>query len=317
MTIRATSSVALFVVAVVVTSALVRLAAEPQITGSRAWLLSGESQGGNQISRSGCSGEPKLLRPCALEKARAFNPPRTPDGKPNIQGFWDRTNAEGHHTAAFVLEEHPAMPPEDQILAGKTLIVDPPDGKIPYRPEWVAKHQHIIDTYVDQQAICLPVGVPRHFLGPGFYRIVQSPGYVTFISEHAGHVRIVPTDGRPHIGPKPKLWLGDSVGRWEGNTLVIDTTNQNGQSMVSLTAKDFTSSDVHVVERYTLFDLDAILLEVTITDPKVFTRPWTMSWGKTRSRGKGLQLIEEACYEGNRSSVIAVPRLRFLGIDGL
>ena len=299
--------------AVVASATLAGIAAQQRpIEGPRAYLM--KENGSNPTPA--CSPVPAQLLPCALEKIKTFNPPRTPDGKPNFQGHWDRAGNREHRTAAFILEEHPSGE-AGQISPGKSLIVDPADGKIPYKPEWIARHPDMIKTYIDQQAICLPVGIPRHFLGPGFYQILQSPGYVTFLSEHAGHVRIIPTDGRPHISAKPKLWLGDSVGRWEGNTLVVDTTNQNGQSFMALISKDFTSADVHVVERYTMYDQDSILLEVTIEDPKVYTRPWKMAWAKTRAPGFQEQIIEEACYEGNHSDEIAVPRLRFLGIDSL
>ena len=279
---------------------------------ARSWLLGTVEGTGNQPSRSGCPGEPKLLRPCGLEKARQFNPPRTPDGKPNFQGFWSRTNGEGTDArTTFILEEHPQS---RGVPGGKSLIVDPPDGMIPYQPWAREKRAEIINTYIDQASICLPPGVPRHFLAPGIYQIVQSPGYVTFLLEHAGHARIVPTDGRPHIGPKTRLWQGDSVGRWEGNTLVIDTTNTNGQAFLSIVTRDFASAALHVVERYTLIDIDSILIEVTVEDPTVFTRPWTMAWGRTRMPGKGLELLEEACYEGNRSNELSVPNLMFLGL---
>jgi hypothetical protein len=286
------------------------------IPQSRAWLLGPIPEGtGNVPSHSGCPGEPKLLRSCAQEKAKQFDPPRTPDGKPNFQGMWARTNGTGTDSrSAFILEEHEGNRAE-QVPAGKSLIVDPPDGLIPYQPWAKAKREEIMKTYIDQVSNCLPPGVPRHFLAPGIYQIVQSPGYVIFVLEHAGHTRIVPTDGRAHIGGKTRLWQGDSVGHWEGNTLVVDTTNVNGQAFLSILPRDFTSANLHVVERYTLFDTDSIFFEATLEDPTVFTRPWTIAWGRTRMPGKNLELFEEACHEGNRSDTFSVPNLMFLGLD--
>lgn len=313
MKIRIDHLMPLVVAAVVLSLPPVRVAGQapaPGPTGTRAWLLEkdGDLAGvGNFRSPSGCPAVASLLRPCALDKAKRFTPPRTPDGRPNFQGIWGRTA--GFGSTAF--EERTA---DATAGAGKSMVVDPPDGRIPYQPWAREKRAEIITTYLDQTANCLPPGVPRHSIAPGPYQVFQAPGSVTFMTERPGHLRHIPTDGRPHIGPKVRLWQGDSVGRWDGDTLVIDTTNSNGMALMNVDMKDFASPGLHVVERITLIDLDQLYYEVTLEDPAVFTRPWTMAWARTRWPGKGVELFEDACVEGNRSNTLSVPNLMFLGL---
>jgi hypothetical protein len=120
-----------------------------------------------------------------------------------------------------------------------------------------------------------------------------------WLLEEIHEYRIIPTDGRPHIGKDIKLWGADAVGRWEGDTLVVDVTNFNGYNWLDDWGNFFTDA-VHMVERWTMIDPDTILYRVTIEDPKAYTRPWTMSWALERAKEPGLELIEEACWEGDR-----------------
>jgi hypothetical protein len=247
-------------------------------------LLPGQSILANAPGTTGCPEDLQKFYACAVEKAKAFKPPRTPDGKPNFQGFWGRSN----NLSTTGLEGR------------NSPIIDPP-AKIPYQP-WAAERQkEFLKKYLDPTTRCMPGGVPRFSQGPGEHRILQTPGYIVFMSERGHNSRIVPIDNRPHIGQKLRLWLGDSVAHWEGNTLVIDTTNLNGLSALD-TNMDFASDALHVVERYTMIDADNLLIEATLDDPTVFTQPWKMAWGKTRDprQAKGLELLEEACVEGNR-----------------
>ena len=115
-------------------------------------------------------------------------------------------------------------------------------------------------------------------------------------------------DGRAPIGEDIKLYHGESRGRWEGNTLVIDVTNVNGHTWID-DAGNFRTDAVHMVERLTLIDPDTIHYEITLEDPKAYTRPWTMSWPLLRETEPGFQLLEEACWEGERD----LPRFRELG----
>ena len=190
-----------------------------------------------------------------------------------------------------------------------SVIVDPPDGKVPYQPWAAAKRQDITDHHtnprrlgdVDPQARCLLSGVPRmNYQEITGIQIHQIPGYVLINYEFNHTYRIIPLDGRPHIGERVKLWMGDSRGRWEGNTLVLDVTNHNYRTWFDLVGT-FHSDALHVVERWTFVDADTINYEATIEDPKVFTRPWKMAFPLERRKEPGFELLEMACHEGERS----------------
>jgi hypothetical protein len=131
---------------------------------------------------------------------------------------------------------------------------------------------------------------------------------VVILSEFYGAYRSIPTDSRPHLGQDIRLWQGDSRGRWEGNTLVVDVTNVNALNWLDRVG-NFYSTAAHVVERWTLVDADTIHYVATVEDPKVFTRPWTMAFGVVRNKQPGYELMEQACHEGDRDT----PRLRSLG----
>ena len=140
----------------------------------------------------------------------------------------------------------------------RSRVVDPPDGKIPYQPWAAAKHGDLRahadnptkPEHIDTQNRCLPDGPMRDLLHGGF-RIVQAPGYVMFLGEENYGYRAIPLDGRPHLGPDIKLWMGDSRGRWEGDTLVIDVTNLNGKPRLDMVG-NFYGDDAHFVERLKL-----------------------------------------------------------------
>jgi hypothetical protein len=124
---------------------------------------------------------------------------------------------------------------------------------------------------------------------------------VLVLVERAHAYRVIPTDGRPHVGTDVRLWQGDSTGHWEGNTLVVDVTNQNGKAWLDQ-AGNFYSDRAHMIERMTLIDANTIHYTVTIEDPTVFTRPWTMAFPLKRNPQKGFELIEEGCHEGEKNT---------------
>jgi hypothetical protein len=239
----------------------------------------------------------------------------TEDGQPNISGYW----------APAVTGTYDLSDPrsggarlQDDINAKKGLprkpvksrIVDPPDGKIPYQP-WAAAKQAAIAAnvdnptkpeHVDTQARCLLDGAVRPFFhGP--FRIVQVPGQVLVLEEENHGYRVVPLNGYPHVGPGIELWMGDSRGHWEGNTLVIDVTNLNGKPRLDMVA-NFYSPAAHFVERLTLVDADTFDYEVTVTDPTVYTKPWKIAARFVRPRGRaaGYEIWEDACHEGEQSA---------------
>ena len=173
-----------------------------------------------------------------------------------------------------------------------SLVVDPPDGRVPLRPEAEAKRdydlEHSADSYEHMSVWdrCITRGVPGGMFPAGYnnaYQIVQIPGYVVILYEMIHEARMIPLDGRPHPPAGVGLWNGDSVGRWEGNTLVVDTTNFNGKGWIATSAAAGRvkgipqSTALHVVERFTRVDADTIDYEVTIDDPNVYTRPWKVA----------------------------------------
>ncbi len=131
---------------------------------------------------------------------------------------------------------------------------------------------------------------------------------ITFLFEDQGVYRVIPTDGRPHIGKNIKLTNGDSVGRWEGNTLVVDVTNLNGYNWLD-DSGNFYSDATHVIERMTMIDPNTIHFEGTIDDPKTYTKPWKIVWPMVRETDPEFEFLEEACREGERD----VPIFRRLG----
>jgi len=219
-------------------------------------------------------------------------PPQTADGVANIQGYWDRA-----YTSQDI-EEHGADGLNTQ--AGPSIVLDTPDRKIPYQPWAMALKQDMVARYISPLAACLPPGVPRYVIAPGPHEVLQTPGYVVHLLEFSHSYRIIPTAAGPHVASPVKLWQGDSRGRWEGNTLVVDVTNSNGLTWFD-NAGNFFSDAVHVVERFTLIDADTIHYEARIEDPKVYTRPWTMVSAFRRNKEPGFELFEQACHEGNRA----------------
>src|SRR5688572_906947 len=240
-----------------------------------------------------CPAEPALFHSCAVAKARTYAPARTSDGQPDLQGFW-----RGQPAATENVEEHPKTDDDD---GGKSLIVDPADGRIPYQPWAAARRRENRDRYIDPNVPCFPSGVPRSLYVPTQIEILQTPGYVLILFERAHTYRIIPTTPRTPLGERIQLWQGDSRGRWEGSTLVVEVTNQNARAWYDQ-AGNFYSSAARMVERFTPVDANTIHYQVTIDDPSVYTRPWTMAFPLRRNTEKGFRLLEEACHEGERNT---------------
>jgi hypothetical protein len=252
--------------------------------------LLGQGRGGPPPQAGDCPRDPVGFHACALEKAKTFSPPRTQDGKPDMQGFW-RGQAGG-------VENIEAHEGNRDVNAGPTWIVDTADGRIPYQPWAVEQRKENYAKYLDPNVPCLSSGVPRFFYTPGDITIAQTPGLVAFTQSRSHTFRIIPTTaGMPRIDPSVRLWLGSSRGRWDGNTLVVDVTNQNGRVWFDQAA-NFASDAVHVVERFTMIDADTIHYEARIEDPAVYTRPWTMAFAIRRITMPGYEVWEEACHEG-------------------
>ena len=251
----------------------------------------------------------------ASASGQTWTPPRTPDGQPDIQGVWQGGpgNA-GHSLEEGCCEvEHNRMQNRNPNNIGLPyqVIVEPKNGKIPFQP-WAAEkrleHLKNLETPTELQHIepedrCALEGVPRSQLR-GAMVIQQIPGHVIIQYEWIHAYRIIPLDGRPHPPKELTLWQGDSRGRWEGNTLVVDVANfrhdpvgYNKQPWID-SHGTFYSDALHVVERWTFADANTINYEATIEDPKVFTQPWKIAFRIPRSTAKNYELIEEACWEG-------------------
>ena len=190
-----------------------------------------------------------------------------------------------------------------------SLLVDPPDGKLPpLTPEEQNRQTVRAETMKTSPADgpesrnpyerCITRGLPGAMM-PGFYNhnyhILQSPGYVVMLVEMIHDARVIPLDGRPHVGRRIRQWLGDSRGRWEGNTLVVETTNFNTISERGIAAFG-TSETARIVERFTRVDANTIDYQVTVDDPVTYTKPWTAAIPMSKLKGP---LFEYACHEGN------------------
>jgi hypothetical protein len=215
---------------------------------------------------------------------------RRPDGKPDLSGYY-QSDAGG---ANYGLEAHAAdflTPPS------RGVVVDPRDGMLPYQA-WARAER--IDRelphrgYDDPTAHCFVAGIPRSHYVPSPFHILQPPGYVVVLFERMSW-RHIPLDGRAHLPDHLRLWQGDSVGRWEGDTLVVESRNFNGKAWLNEVG-DVVSHAQTVVETFTPVGGDQVVYRATVTDPIAYTRPWTIEVPLNR---RADELLEVACHEDN------------------
>ncbi len=271
-----------------------------------------------------------------------WNPPRTADGQPDIQGLWNNVGAfftpferpgeldgredVGGDELQAVLEERAEQKvaaadsgtgagplhwyeygATDEPGTAPSLVVDPPDGRLPaltpfgsQRREYYQVHRHDAAETIAPSDRCVSRGLLGKML-PTFYNngklILQPPGYVVILSEMIHHARIIPLDGRPPIGENIRLWEGDARGRWESNTLVVETTNY--RDMGEMRGSDLHTEALRIVERFTVVDPDTIAYEARIDDRKTFTDEWTVAFPFRRD--PSYQIFEYACHEANYS----------------
>ncbi len=281
--------------------------------------------------------------------ATRWTPARTPDGQPDIQGIWinptitpferppelankptltEQEAAEIEKKAAANRVDRPPQPGDPgsynqawtdsgtKVVSTRqtSLVVDPPNGRVPVKPSAEAKRAydlaHVGDSWEHMSVWdrCITRGVPGGMFPAGYnnaYQILQSPGYVTMLYEMIHETRVIPLDGRPHLPSSIRLWNGDSRGRWEGNTLVVDITNYNDKGSIASSAATRRirgipqSEALHVVERFTRVDAETISYEVTVEDPNVYTRPWKVAIPLTLD--PTYRIYEYACQEGNQA----------------
>jgi hypothetical protein len=250
-----------------------------------------------------------LLAVSLAAQTPAYRARRTSDGKPDLNGIWQVLNEANYdielHMArpALALQPGPYGPvPAAAVLPLGAVGAVPPGvgvvegGELPYKPEALAKKKENQENWLtrDPEIKCYLPGVPRATYMPYPFQILQSPKAIFIAYEYAGAVRNVYLNDP---GPSPvDSWMGQSVGRWEGETLVIDVTGFNDQTWFDRSG-NFHSDALHVVERFTRTSPDVIRYEATIEDPKVFTRPWKMSMPLYRRQEKNAQLLDFKCVE--------------------
>jgi len=210
---------------------------------------------------------------------------RLRDGQPDIQGQWSNTIANHNNwtdpQGGVPGDPNPrAIPKTARSERAPSRVSDPADGQVPFQPWARALQQDFLANfhnptrpeYIEPLARCAPAGVPKSFTWHGF-EIRQYPGIVLIMFNSGS--RLIYLDGRPHLPGSIKLWNADSRGHWEGNTLVVDVTNNNAKARLARTG-EFASDKVHIEERY-IFDNSGQRFNyvATITDPTVYTRPWT------------------------------------------
>ena len=216
---------------------------------------------------------------------------RMADGKPDLQGYVQPDSG----GANYGLQKHPS---DFLTPASRGVVVDPPDGRLPLQA-WAIAEQKSRESpergYDDPTAHCFVAGVPRSMYTPSPYFFLQTPEYVVMLFERMSW-RIIPLDGRPHLPDHVRLWQGDSVGHWEGDTLVVDTTNMNGKIWLNEIG-EIVSHAERVTERITPTGPMTMQYEATVTDPIVYTAPWTVRFTLNRQQE---ELLEVACHEDNQ-----------------
>jgi len=222
----------------------------------------------------------------------AYRAPRTPDGRPNLSGIWQAMN-----DAEYDIQAHDAKAGPLVVLGawgGIAPSLGVVDGPLPYKPDALAKKKEneANALALDPEVKCFLPGIPRAtYIGFPF-QITQSAKFVAFTYGYDFASRVV------NIGMTSKApvdsWMGWSSGKWEGDTLVVDVTGQVEDTWFDR-AGDYHSDELHVVERYTPTGPNSLLYEVTITDPKVYTRPWKMSMPLYRRLEKNIQLLDYNC----------------------
>lgn len=234
-----------------------------------------------------CAGAPPV--------PEAYRAPRTPDGTPDLGGIWQALN-----TANWNVEAHAARPGPVFALGAAFAVPPGPGvvdgGAIPYLPEALAKRDANAASWttLDPEVKCFMPGIPRATYMPYPFQIVQSGDNILMTYEFASASRVVRLNSQEK-SPAP-AWMGWSVGHWDGETLVVDVTDHMEETWFDR-AGNYHSDTLKVTERYTAVDANTLQYQATIEDPKVFSRPWTISMPLYRRREPNAQLMEYKCVE--------------------
>jgi hypothetical protein len=204
--------------------------------------------------------------------------PRSPDGKPDLSGVWE--------------------PNSNKYV--QDLAADLKPGDVPFQP-WAKalfdERKTGAHSKEDQPAHCLPQGVPRINAAPAPWKLVQRPDFVVIVYEAFNLWRQIFLDGRQMAEDAPSTWLGYSTGKWEGDTLVVDTRGFNGKAWIDQLGKPSTEA-LHVIERFRRKDFGHMDIQITIDDPKAYTKPWTVT--ESVRLLPETDLMEAICNENNR-----------------
>jgi hypothetical protein len=238
---------------------------------------------------------------------------RTSDGQPDIQGVWG-TDADAADMETGLPDDETATLQGQTVDRSKerSLVIDPPDRRIPYQP-WAQQRRMSIPTFrrgetsrgkpatvrdVRPRTFCLH-GTPRNMTTD--FQVVQTPDHVILMWEFNHAYRMIRLGNAPSLPDTVKLAMGDSRGRWDGDTLVVETSNINDWDWFDYTGT-FHTDRMTLLERFTIVDAQTIDYRATVTDPLVFTRPWTYGFQLRRARmaGDGYEFLEHACVEGER-----------------
>jgi len=241
---------------------------------------------------------PAQQRAAAPAGQAQYRAPRTPDGKPNMNGIWQTmTNAN------YDIEAHSAMgAPAAMAQQIGTLGAIPPGvgivegGELPYKPEALAKKKENFEKRFteDPEAKCYLPGGPRFVYMPYPFQILQSTDFIMMVSEYKQALRtIYMTNQKPAPADS---WMGWSNGHWEGETLVVDTQGFNDRSWFDRVG-NYHSDALHVIERFTLTGPDHMKYEATVSDPEVFTRSWKVNLTLYKRQEKDLQILDYRCVE--------------------
>jgi hypothetical protein len=224
------------------------------------------------------------------QNTRSFSPARLWDGKtPDFRGIW-----QARGTAYVNIEGHPG---DRGIAASASIIVDPSDGKIPYRPDALAKRNenYRARATADPSLKCYQAGVPRATYLATPLQILQSPGNFAIVYQENHAFSVFHTDDRPHFDAAD-WWMGDTRYHWDGDTLVADVVAQTDQHWLDQ-AGNFHSTDFHLVERYRMTNADTIEYQAVIDDATVYSRPWTLRTTLHRVTERGARIIEDECLD--------------------
>jgi hypothetical protein len=215
---------------------------------------------------------------------------RRSDGNPDISGYLV-ANPSGANYGLEKRENVAIFPPAGGV------VVDPIDGVLPYQTwarQEMLQRREPWRGYDDPTAHCFVAGIPRSHYVPAPFYILQPPGYVVILYERMSY-RVIPLDGREHLPDSIRLWMGDAVGHWEGDTLVVESSNYNGKAWLNELG-DVTSHAQTVVETYTPVSDNQIIYRATVSDPIAYSRPWTIEMPLNQAQE---ELLEVACLEDN------------------